>query len=68
MINIINDFSFKFNSSVKLNFDGGDLTSDSGGLLIEEFMHVTGIKICLRCLKPKIPQLDIILMQIIFIR
>ena len=30
MINIINDFSFKFNSSVKLNFDGGDLTSDSG--------------------------------------
>ena len=44
MINIINDFSFKFNSSVKLNFDGGDLTSDSGGLLIEEFMHVTGIK------------------------
>ena len=26
MINIINDFSFKFNSSVKLNFDGGDLT------------------------------------------
>ena len=44
MINIINDFSFKFNSSVKLNFDGGDLTSDSCGLLIEEFMHVTGIK------------------------
>ena len=30
MINIINDFSFKFNSSVILNFDGGDLTSDSG--------------------------------------
>ena len=26
MINIINDFSFKFNSSVKLNFDGEDLT------------------------------------------
>ncbi|MDO5149450.1 MAG: hypothetical protein Q4D76_08665 [Oscillospiraceae bacterium] len=44
MVNIINDFSFKFNSSVKLNFDGEDLTSDSGGLLIEEFMHVTGIK------------------------
>ena len=36
MINIISDFSFKFNSSVKFNFDGGDLTSDSGGLLIEE--------------------------------
>ena len=44
MISSITDFAFKFNSSVKLNFDGGDLTSDSGGLLIEEFMHVTGIK------------------------
>lgn len=43
MINSISDFSFKFNSSVKLNFDGGDLTSDAGGLLIEEFMHITGI-------------------------
>ena len=42
MINSISDFSFKFNSSVKLNFDGGDLTSDAGGLLIEEFMHITG--------------------------
>ena len=37
MVNIINDFSFKFNRSVKFNFDGGDLTSDSGGLLTEEF-------------------------------
>ena len=43
MINSISDFSFKFNSSVKLNFDGGDLTSDAGGLLIEEFMHITSI-------------------------
>ena len=37
MINIINDFSFKFNSSVKLNFGDGDLTTDSNGLLTEEF-------------------------------
>ena len=44
MFNSISDFSFNFNSSVKLNFDGGDLTSDAGVLLIEEFMHITGIK------------------------
>jgi len=53
MINSISDFSFKFNSSVKFNFDGGDLTSDSGGLLIEEFMHVTGIKKLFQMFKTK---------------
>jgi hypothetical protein len=53
MVNSISDFSFKFNSSVKLNFDGGDLTSDSGGLLIEEFMHITGITKLFRKFKTK---------------
>jgi len=53
MINSISDFSFKFNSSVKFNFDGGDLTSDSGCLLIEEFMHVTGIKKLFQMFKTK---------------
>ena len=45
MINIINDFSFKFNSSVKFNFDSGDLTPDSGDILTEEFMHVTSSRL-----------------------
>ena len=53
MNNSISDFSFKFNSSVKFNFDGGDLTSDSGALLIEEFMHVTGIKKLFQLFKTK---------------
>lgn len=53
MINSISDFSFKFNSSVKFNFDGGDLTSDSGCFLIEEFMHVTGIKKLFQMFKTK---------------
>ncbi len=59
MINSISDFSFKFNSSVKFNFDGGDLTSDSGGLLIEEFMHVTGIKKLFQMFKTKYSKLPV---------
>ena len=39
MINIINDFSFKFNSSVKLNFDGGDLVTTHG---LASLVYMTG--------------------------
>ncbi len=30
------------NSKIKINFDGGDLSSDSGLLLIKEFAHKFG--------------------------
>ena len=29
----------RFNKKIKFNFKGGDLTSDAGLLLIQEFMH-----------------------------
>lgn len=32
----------KSNSKIKINFDGGDLSSDSGLLLIKEFSHKLG--------------------------
>jgi len=53
MINSINDFSFKINRSLKINFDGGDLTSDAGGILIEEFMRRFGITDLFKMFKTK---------------
>ena len=35
--------SLNFNKSLKINFDGGDLSSDAGLLLIKEFTNALGI-------------------------
>lgn len=37
---ILNDYSLLFNSNLKFNFSGGNLTSDSGLLLIKEFLQM----------------------------
>ena len=36
---MIHQHQLHFNKKVKFNFKGGDLTSDAGLLLIQEFMH-----------------------------
>ena len=38
-----NTLSLNSNSQIKINFDGGDLSSDSGLLLIKEFVSKIGI-------------------------
>ncbi len=35
-------FQLKSNSKIKVNFHGGDLSSDSGLLLIKKFVHKFG--------------------------
>ena len=42
-MNILNTLSLKSNSQIKINFDGGDLSSDAGLLLIKEFVSKLGI-------------------------
>jgi hypothetical protein len=37
------DTVFESNRYLKMNFNGGDLSSDSGLLLLNEFMHKMGI-------------------------
>ena len=39
----INEQTMNFNKSIKVNFDGGDLTSDSGMLLYKEFDNTIGL-------------------------
>ena len=36
-MDILNTFTLKSNRQIKINFDGGDLSSDAGLLLIKEF-------------------------------
>ncbi len=40
----LNVFHSNFNSKIKFNFNGGDLSSDSGLFLIKEFAHKIGFK------------------------
>ena len=40
---ILNDTVLESNKYLKLNFDGGDLSSDAGLLLIKEFVSKLGI-------------------------
>lgn len=40
---ILNTFSLESNRKIKINFDGGDLSSDGGLLLIKEFAEKTGL-------------------------
>ena len=41
-MDILNTLSLKSNRQIKINFDGGDLSSDAGLLLIKEFAAKTG--------------------------
>ena len=41
-MNILNTVSLESNSQIKINFDGGDLSSDAGLLLLKEFCHKIG--------------------------
>lgn len=42
-MDILNTLSLKSNRQMKINFDGGDLSSDAGLLLIKEFLSKLGI-------------------------
>ena len=42
-MNILNTTSLESNKRVKINFAGGDLSSDAGLLLIKEFAAKTGL-------------------------
>ena len=41
-MSIVNTFSLQSNRQIKINFDGGDLSSDTGLLLIKEFAAKIG--------------------------
>lgn len=41
-MDILNTLSLKSNRQIKINFDGGDLSSDAGLLLIKEFAAKIG--------------------------
>ena len=43
-MSIVNTLSLKSNRQMKINFDGGDLSSDAGLLLIKEFISKLGIE------------------------
>lgn len=43
-MSIVNTFSLQNNRQIKINFDGGDLSSDAGLLLIKEFVSKLGIE------------------------
>lgn len=47
-MSILNKFQLKSNNKIKINFDGGDLSSDSGLLLIKEFAHKLGFYNCIK--------------------
>lgn len=52
---IVNTFSLQSNRQIKINFDGGDLSSDAGLLLIKEFAVKIGFtKLIKKSLKPMI--------------
>ena len=40
---ILNTFSLESNKQIKINFNGGDLSSDGGLLLIKEFASRVGL-------------------------
>ena len=41
-MDVLNTFSSESNRQIKINFDGGDLSSDAGLLLIKEFAAKIG--------------------------
>ena len=49
----VNTISLKSNKQIKINFNGGDLSSDAGLLLIREFAAKIGlVKLVKKFLKP----------------
>ena len=54
-MSIVNTFSLQSNRQIKINFNGGDLSSDAGLLLIKEFAAKIGFtKLIEKSLKPTI--------------
>jgi len=43
-MNILTDTKLEYNNKVKINFDGGDLSSDTGLLLVKEFIKKIGFE------------------------
>ena len=43
-MSIVNTLALESNRQIKINFDGGDLSSDAGLLLIKEFISKLGLK------------------------
>ena len=41
-MNILNNIVLESNKQIRFNFEGGDLSSDAGLLLIKEFAHKIG--------------------------
>ena len=41
-MNSVHESTLKSNTQIKINFDGGDLSSDGGLLLVKEFIHKLG--------------------------
>ena len=48
-MSIVNTLAMKSNRQIKINFDGGDLSSDAGLLLIKEFVSKLGIDKLFNC-------------------
>lgn len=46
-MNSLNEKSLNFNRKIKINFDGGDLTSDSGLFLYKEFDEKIGLSVAI---------------------
>lgn len=42
-MSIVNTLALESNRQIKINFDGGDLSSDAGLLLIKDFISKLGI-------------------------
>ena len=72
-MDILNTVSLESNSQIKINFDGGDLSSDAGLLLFKEFLFKIGaVKLVNRMFKTndtawfRIHKDDANLMQVIY--
>ena len=49
-MDILNTVSLESNSQIKINFDGGDLSSDAGLLLFKEFLFKIGAVKLVNCM------------------
>ena len=72
-MDILNTISLESNSQIKMNFDGGDLSSDAGLLLFKEFLFkIWALKLINRMFKTndtvwfRIHKDDTNLMQVIY--
>ena len=69
-MSIVNTLSLESNRKIKINFDGGDLSSDAGLLLIKEFVSKLAlINFSVNHLRPMILHYSVItLIKKIFFR